>query len=405
MIRRFFLAHRIQGLPPNVREVIVMASCFGCIFDPKLLQLLVNADVQVSLNACQGKGFVEPLSDTTWRFVHDQFQQSAYSLVQSEERNRTHLLIGRKLWTTLSEDELSIHTFSVVDQLRRGAHLIESEDERVNLSALLLRAGEKASSCSSFQLASTYLNLGLSILGARHWRDYYHLSLNLTNAAAEVSYCNANFKHMDSLIKEVLEHGRNRHDKSRAMILSIYSLGSQNRLQESISLALSTLKELGFKLPQSNLIFHIIRDMVKTKNMLKNYTNKDILNLPRMTNPEAIDTMQIYSLIFLYTLLGQPFLVPIITLRMVQTTLKYGLSNTATVGFAYYSMMIMLSPSCNDVEYGTRMALLSLDLLKMFVRLPMGFSRLHASAWVFLVLDSTASCASQASIASSSSWP
>jgi predicted ATPase len=363
-----FLADRIHSLSPGVRQVLVTASCFGCTFDAELVQIIEDCNVPRALEVCQKKGLLDRISQTTWRFAHDQFQQSAYSLIPKEDRDSTHLDIGRKLWVALSESQcikLSPYTFSVVHQLSRGAHLIDDQDERASLAALLLEAGEMASANSSFRLAASNLNLGLSLLGQRHWRDHYHLSLHLANAAAEVEYCHANFERMDDLIQAVLEHARNKSDKSRALILSIYSRGSRNNLHEAIALALSTLKDLGFGISKSNLTFQIVYEMLKTKRLIKRYSNADILALQAMNNPEALAAMQIYCIIFLYTLLAQPLLAPIISMRMVQLTLRFGLSSMATVGFGFFAILLC-GPPFNDIAYGTRIASLSLDLLKMF---------------------------------------
>jgi predicted ATPase len=109
-----------------------------------------------------------------------------------------------------------------VNQLRRGAQLIEDQEERARLAKLLLEAGEKAMSGSSFLMAASHLNLGLKILGSFRWQDHYHLSLSLANAAAEAECSNANFSQMDSLIEEVLRNAHDKHDKIQALTLTIW---------------------------------------------------------------------------------------------------------------------------------------------------------------------------------------
>jgi predicted ATPase len=359
-----YLAERIQSFPTGVRDTLKTASCFGCTFEPELIQLVITTNVQESLHICRNKGIVEPISKTTWRFVHDQFQQSTYSLIPTDEKELTHLHIGRMLWSSLSKDERSFHAFSVVNQLRYGAHLISDEDERTNLAALLFDAGEKAMAYSSFHLASSHMNLALNLLGPRHWRGHYHLSLYLVSSTAEVEYCNANFTRMDDLIHEVVQNALNEQDTIRALTLSIYSLGSRNNLKASIELGLTTLKKLGFGLPASPSVVHIIYEMFKTKRMMKKYTDADILSMPRMVNADVLAAMKIHCIIFLSTLFERPLLAPIIGLRMVQYTLKHGLSGIAPLSFSIFGFL--LCGPLKETMYGTRMSLLAMELLKMF---------------------------------------
>jgi predicted ATPase len=111
-------------------------------------------------------------------------------------------------------------------------------------------------------------------------------------------------------------------------------------------------------------VVHVIYEMRKTKRMMKNYTDADIVALPHMVNATVLTAMQINCITFLSTMLEQPVLAPILTLRMVQHTLKYGLSGIAPLGYSLYAL-ILCGPM-KEVTYGTRMSLLSLELLKRF---------------------------------------
>jgi predicted ATPase len=274
-----FLAGQISRLRSDVKDVIIKASCFGCNFECDLLDHVISHDnVSTSLEILQQRGLVEPLTGSTWRFCHDQIQQSAYSLIPEDEKAEMHLDIGMRLWRVLSPEQLSRHVFLVVDQLRRGAHLVTDEKERAVLAALLLQAGNAAITQSSFALAASHLKLGISMLGRRHWRDHYHLSLNLYDAAAEVENCNGNFEEAERLVKEVLENARSQSDKTRAIIQYIHSLGCRNQLVEAVAFGRDVLRTLGFPLPKSCNMTTILFEWVKTKRQLNRFSDQDILS-------------------------------------------------------------------------------------------------------------------------------
>jgi predicted ATPase len=371
------VAEKIQRLPRDALDVLMVASCLGAEFDEYLLHEVVTSDVPYGIAIAEEKGLIER-SCAGWRFVHDQIQQSAYSLIPEYERGEVHLQIGRKLWSSLGDtDELGLNTFLVVNQLRHGAHLIKHQGERDRMAVLLLRAGEKATKSSAFQNAASHLNLGISMLGNRHWRDQYHLSLDLYNATAEVEYCNANFDRMDELINEVLKNARCTDDKTRALTTSIYSLGSRNELQKALDLGFKVLADLGEPFPATGRTLTIVFEFMKTKRMLRNLSDDDILNLPRMYDTRKLAAMRIMILLFTYSVTGRPTLAPLIAFRLVQATLSHGLSGMASNGFACVGMLLCVA--FGDIDLGIRLARVSIRILDKF----------QANEWVARVYTAT----------------
>lgn len=89
------------------------------------------------------------------------------------------------MWRRLnSDEELDQHLFTLLSQMHIGRSLITREREQVAVATLCLHAGAKAAGSSAFRTALTYLELGISLLGPRSWRDHYGLTLALYNAAA-----------------------------------------------------------------------------------------------------------------------------------------------------------------------------------------------------------------------------
>jgi histidine kinase len=373
------LAQKIQGLPRDVLDVLMVASCLGADFDEYLLHEVVTSDVPYGIAIAEEKGLIER-SCGGWRFVHDQIQQSAYSLIPEHERGEVHLQIGRKLWNSLDTVELGLNTFLVVNQLRHGAHLMTFQDERDRMAVLLLRAGEKATTSSAFQNAASHLNLGISMLGSRHWRDQYHLSLDLYNATAEVEYCNANFDRIDELIDEVLNNARCADDKTRALTTSIYSLGSRNELQKALDLGFKVLSDLGEPFPAKGRTLTIIFEFIRTKRMLRKLSDDDILNLPKMCDVKKIAAMRIMNLMFAYTLNGRPMFAPLVAMRLVQTTIVHGLSGMAGVGFSAFGMLLCMV--FGDVVLGIRLARVSIKIIDKF-QAKEWVSRVYSAAYGF----------------------
>jgi predicted ATPase len=349
------------------REVLAVASCLGAEFTERLLTSAIEVPVEASLRILEHSGLLKkPKTQSgTWRFVHNQIHQSAYALIPRVKREKVHLRIGRNLWRALSEVELDLHANVVVTQLLLGADLVNDRKEREQLAILLLRAGESAAKSSSHVTAEEYICHGMRLLEARHWRDQYTLSLRLFNAAAEVEYCIGNFSRMDGLLEAILTNARTKNDMVRAFTTQIYALGSRNEPTRAIEVGIKTLKEcFGESLPSKPSPVVVFVELMKTKRMLRRLSDDDILSLHSMVDSKKLDSMRIMCLLWVYAMISNPSTAPVLTLRMVQHSLQFGMSGMSGTAFAYYGML--LSAFLDDVDAGIRYGKVGLRIIERF---------------------------------------
>jgi histidine kinase len=334
---------RISKLPKATREVLEVAACLGSGLDEKLLNRISPRPVFAQLQKATSRGFLHyDEVDETYRFAHDVIQEAAYKMISYQEREAFHLTIGRELWKSFDDiEDLERHIFIILGQIRSGADLITYQEERNDVAALCLRAGELAICSSSFQTASEYLLLGVSMLGETCWEEEYELSLELYNAAAEVEYCIANFDNVEKLASEIFAHTRWFPDTLRAHSIHVYSLGSRGHMLKAIERGLEVLEALGEKFPSKNSSHSIAVAMKRTKWLIKGKSNETLLRrLPLMDDPEKIAAMQMMNIIFLYAYIAIPTLAPMIACRMVKLTIEYGLCDVSCVGFVTFSMLL-----------------------------------------------------------------
>jgi predicted ATPase len=209
------LEDKLNAMDVKHRHVLQVACCLGAEFDLYLLSEIIkdNVIVENALNIASAKGLVIPQTHgTQWRFAHDSVQLAAYRLVEQGDPASFHLNLGRQLWSSLSDGELEMNLYLVADQYKLGLSKLESEDERNEVAGIFLAASKKGTSSSAFGTAAEYLETGISLLGNRHWRDQYDLSLELFNAAAENHHCCGNHAQVDNLIKSIQLHTRSFHD-------------------------------------------------------------------------------------------------------------------------------------------------------------------------------------------------
>ena len=357
-----WLSNKVGALSAEVSETLETASCFGGQFRAYHLAVLEPSKcVEQDLLLLRKMRLLERLSGDEWRFRHDLVQQWAYAMIPEQEREKRHLDIGRLLWQAYNEQPDKVDLATVIQQLRLGARLLASQPERYRAASLLLHAGELASASSSFVAAVTYMSLAIDLLGPRHWKDEYFLSLNVFCATAEVEYFIGNFDRALELIDEVISNARNEGDKCRAWMLQISTLGSDHKIPEAIDLSLSVLSKSGVHLPRYFLLPRTLTSIYSTISKLKAMSDADILSLPRMCDEASIASVNIMALLQTVAVHGRPLLCSIVLCKMVNLSLDEGLSSAAAIAFAGLSAIV--ATKFGYVKLGIRLARLSLAIM------------------------------------------
>ena len=376
------LASRLDRLPKDQRDVLMIAACMGNQFQEKWISsALPDVKVPGALKKLvEAKYLSEVRGSLYWRFTHDQIQQASYMVIPKVEREAVHLMVGRRLWNSIEDKERvkrglwegldstksaeSEYLLLVATQLSLGAQLIEETKERVRMARLLVEVSRISVSLSSFRSAIAQLKLAITLLGDRHWRDYYDLSLEVYNASGEVCFYLSDFEGLEYYTAGVIENARHDNDKLRAYTTRIYSLGSQGMLSEATDLAIETLKLYGYKLPSKVSTISILAAFRKTNRILKGYSDADIFLLPKLTDVHMRGVASLMNLLLALSFQCRPRLAPILSCLTVQLTLQHGLAGPTLVSFG--SLSLFYCNGLGDPEAGYRYGKLSARLLDSY---------------------------------------
>ena len=87
------------------------------------------------------------------------------------------------LWDSLYDkpllfgDRYEQDLFRIVDQLNHGLHLVEDEQEQLQIARLNLQAARAARQASAFETGLNYAQAGIELLGENCWDQDYQLTL------------------------------------------------------------------------------------------------------------------------------------------------------------------------------------------------------------------------------------
>ncbi|HAJ61670.1 MAG TPA: serine/threonine protein kinase, partial [Cyanobacteria bacterium UBA8543] len=300
----------------------------------------------------------------SYRFLHDRVQQAAYFLIPDEQKQLTHLKIGRLLLSNTPDEEWEEKNFDIVNQLNVGMELIIDQAERDRLAQLNLSAARKAKASTAYAAAVRYLNVGMELLDAKAWQNQYALTLALHDEAAEAAYLSGDFEEMERLADVVQNCASTLLDKVKAYEVNIQASIAQNKILEAVNIALQVLQLLGVEFPQNPSPLDIQNGLEEITSNLPSQRISDLIDLPEMTEPIQLAAMRLLSSIFSASFIAVPELMPLIVFKQVILSIKYG--NTSLSAFAYVNYGLILCGIVGDIETGYQFGQLALSLLDKF---------------------------------------
>ncbi|MEA5603131.1 AAA family ATPase [Nostoc sp. UHCC 0252] len=381
-----FMGLQLQKLPKETQNVLKLAACIGAQFDLNTLAIVSEQSLEATaadLWKALQEGLIIPnteiykffiqfdsasvsnaAANPTYRFLHDRIQQAAYSLIPNSEQQITHLEIGRLLVCNSSETQRQEKIFDIVGHFNLAAELITLPQARYEFATLNLQAGKAAKASAAFDAAFMFVSKGIDRLPDGQWQDNYPLTLALYDLGAGVAYLCSQFEQTDRLIASILQNARNLLDKVTAYETKILAEIAQNQMPDAICTALDVLKQLGIQLPKQPTKIDVLLGLTKTKLILGTKKTAQLIDLPKMNNPQALAAMRILSSATSATFFCAPQLMPLFVFERINLSVRYGNTALSAVAYAWYGLI--LCAVVMDVEAGYQFGQLTLQVLERF---------------------------------------
>ncbi|MGG0664072.1 AAA family ATPase [Viridibacillus arvi] len=227
------ITQRIDHLKMEPRFILKMAACFGNQFSLDTLLTLVEVpakDLLDYLNDLITEGFIIPLNanykwaysyeklgvlenySLSYQFVHDRIQQAAYKSLTEEDKENTHLSIGRILIELKGKQLENDRLIEAVKHLNYSKNLL-SIQEKIDLANWNLQLGIKARHSGLFENALVYLTNSLELLPPNHWSLAHDLSIQIYTNLGECEYLTAHFELANEHFNTVLCYAKTKYEK------------------------------------------------------------------------------------------------------------------------------------------------------------------------------------------------
>jgi predicted ATPase len=369
---------RITMLDVTTQQIFKVLGCLGSQCPVHVLHLLSSTLVKANMDPVDetvtrqivdkliSMNLVEACKNDWIKFSHDRVQQAAEMWMANDEHEKLwyRLEIGRFLKQYLQSSaavpDKDWLFFTTIDQLNMGSTLIADSNERSELLQLDRQAAEKAQQRSAFLPAAGYFMAAVALMDENVWLTDPATALEVRVAAATCYIRCGRSDKAFRLLREVLEHVSNPADQLKIKTLQIEALAQQRLFEEGKSVGIAILKSIGERFPKKPNSFHVIRGFLRTKRLLKKYTDDQLLNLPTMTDKRQFTISQlIHTVDRLLFCAKEKSIVPLLWFRTIEKFLTFGSSSYAC---AALTMFAALLGHMEDIEMATRISSVALEL-------------------------------------------
>ncbi|MBS1560203.1 MAG: AAA family ATPase [Bacteroidetes bacterium] len=351
------MTQKLRSFSPSVQHTLNIAAAIGGEFDLSLIAT-VNNDLRGTAEQLweplrEGLVYIDgavSLADVIQsidddlslansirvRFQHDRIQQAAYALVSEDERALVHHRIGRAMFErSRTTDRDSI--FEIAAQWNAGRRYCVLEEDILVLLQLDLKAALHALASAAFASARVYALTALENIPPNGWERHTELTRTIHETLAECDVLCAEFEHLDTICTTLTKHATMPAHSVLVYDVLRRSYIAQMRFPDAIDAALKAVALLGVKFPAKPTTAHAAAKLIQLKMMVGRKTPEDLRALPDLHDDRVYQIVRITAEIASAVYMTWPELFPLLLLKQMELTLRYGnhrYSASVFIGYA-----------------------------------------------------------------------
>src|ERR1700754_1996151 len=358
------MVRKLGRLPVDTQTALRKLACLGHIASTATLSLMQGSSeeqVDEDLWEAVRQELIERL-DGSYKFMHDRIHEAAYSLIPEESRPEEHLRIGRLLLRQTSPEEREESIFDIVNQLNRGAGLIDSREEREELAGLDLIAGKRAKASTAYAAALNYLQAGGNLLPADRWRSCHELTFGLELNRAECEFLTGNLSAAEKRLTELSTFAAGAVEEAAVACLSIDLYIALARSNRAVEIALEYLRRRGIDWSPHPTDAEVRQEYERIWSLLGAHTIEQIIDLPLMNDPEAFATLDVLTRLTPAANFTDKKLFALGSCKAITLSLEKGISDSTWFGCTWVATIA--GPEFGDYNVSFRFGQLGYEQVK-----------------------------------------
>jgi len=355
---------KLNRLPIRTRKFLQRLACLGDRAEFALLAIVgeySDEELRRELQEALRTELIVILEGTC-RFVHDQVQEAAYSLIPKGQRAKAHLRIGKLLATHIPPERRDEAIFDIVNQLNRGVALVTSRDECEQIAELNLVAGKRAQASAAYTSALSYLTAGLALLLDDCWQRRHDLIFALELARAQCEFVSGAVTEAEEHLNVLSTRAATTVEKTTVACLRVDLYMSIDRSDHAVTVGLESLQSLGIDWPSRPTEKEARREYEGIWSWLGSRRIEDIIDSPLMSDATSLATLDLLIRVAVPAFFASSHLFAVAVCRAVSLSLERGNSDASCIAYELFAMLA--GPHFGNYDAGYRFGRLGCELVE-----------------------------------------
>ena len=355
---------KLARLPVETQGALQQLACLGNIAEIPILSIVHRTSEQVIHSDLWEAVRLELIMrlEGVYRFVHDRVQEAAYSLIPAEQRAGAHLRIGRLLAKHTPAEKREEAIFEIVNQLNRGAELINAREEREQLAELNLIAGRRAKASTAYASALTYLVAGAALLEEDSWERCHELSLALELNRAECEFLTGARAEAERRLAALSSRAATMVERATVACLRADLYMTLDQSSRAVAVGLDYLRHLGIDWSPHPTEEEARREYERIGSQLGGRTIEELIDLPLMSDPASLATLDVLTKLGPAAFFTDFNLHALVVCRAINLSFEHGYSDGSCPHFEWLGAV---AGACfGDYQAGFRFGQLGYDLVE-----------------------------------------
>ncbi|HVH87468.1 MAG TPA: serine/threonine-protein kinase PknK, partial [Terriglobales bacterium] len=368
------MVNKLEQLPVGTRETLKRLACLGSMAGIPLLAMVQGRseeEVQADLWEAVRRELIVRLEEGSYQFVHDRAWEATYSLIPEELRAEAHLRIARLLTDNIAPEKLDESIFQILNQINRGAALLShgvsalgylrfSRDEREQIAQLYVLAGKRAKTSTAYTSALEYLRTAADLLEDDSWGHKHELIFDLELHRAECEFLAGHSAAAEQRLTMLSSRAANPAELATVTCLRVDLYTTLDRTDRVVAVCLDYLRNVGIEWSAHPTNEEARHEYERIWVKIGDRTIEELIDLPLMTNPTSLGTLDVLTKFLGPVAYTDPNLVSLTACRAINLSLEQGNGDGSCVAYVWLGRIA--GPHFGDYKAGFRFGQLGYEL-------------------------------------------
>jgi predicted ATPase len=338
--RRLLEVVAIAGVPLSTRVVARVAG-IGREASANLVRMLRTAQLIRVSKSAQRQQTLEPYHDRVREAVGHGAVQGSYTLAVARDPAAVHLALARQLLRARQDEPLTVPVSTLANQYNLALPALREPEDAREAVAINLEAARLAKLSAGYSNALHYIDAARA--HAAVWSDGAEkasASRSIDLRELELTLLMPDLERARTVFARLLREAPGDAALAESYQVKINGETATSRYADALASAREGLRKLAFAFPSRGSKWRLLLDVVRLELALRGHTSESILAMPLSTDERTRAQTVLLMASGPAAFFTDTALMSLLALRVTLLTLKRGVSEFSSYGFASYALVL-----------------------------------------------------------------